>query len=459
METSILISSSPAIPLPVVQPKPLTKSQDATLRYLLNGDAVAFDQLIGLCYKVCEDLFIVDGFASYIGPDGHENTPHTSRRDFIIKWLSDYLKPYKGAYPETIENAADEFRWIGRKCRFAFLKVIRDCPVCGKRKVKQCLTCQYVLSGVESNRKQSSCPECLNPLQGNYHLVCKDGCEPLSVRTSLDACYGDDADGANLSEYVYLDKKPDVLDWIAGWKPELEKLGLYVGFLAFATAFLDGKGIRSVTSAWAKIESISTRQARRRKSQFLKAVELHRNHKLVRQTYRIIERAAGGDVHVLAVEESQKTEEARLARSEAAKANQEFYRDEELSPEAIAQAESEIAEIKELESRDERDEIEARKNPELASASRFVSSDCGLGDQERMNELEQILMSTGVEDVLSYLGKSPDDPEDDGSEPVNEWGLTEKDMKRLLNELTDFKGYTGDDWEDSGDGYDLDVSV
>lgn len=434
--------------------KPLTKSQTAAVHYLRGLDSsdprripIGWDFLVGICYKVVQHLFTIDGHSEYYGPSGADNTVHSRRRDFVITWLGEYFKPFKELSGDELDSAIagsqDDFRWIGRKCRYAFLDEIRKCPVCGKRKVKQCLDCGYVLSHKQMNTKGTTdCPECAAALKGNHHLVCKEGCQPLSVRTSLDAIYGEDSN-AKLSDYVTLDVPDPVYRWLESWKPDLEALGVYTGFSVFTAAMLEGEGIRSVTRLWAEREGISLKVALRRKKQFLSTIAIIRDHKLVREFYRHIERVGDGPKVVLAVAESKATQEARRARSEAALEIAEFNR--ELSPETVAGAKKAVDEISNASAFADLDEIRSRKNPAIASATRFRETDGGSEHIRRETELDEILKDCSLEEVAEYVGvEFTEDMTDD------------QKRQSVLQSATEFYGYTGVELEpDEYRGYDM----
>jgi hypothetical protein len=434
--------------------KPLTKSQTAAVHYLRSFDRQKFDEvpigwdfLVGICYRATQNLFTIDGHSEYCGPSGFENTTHTRRREFILEWLGEYFKPFRGlsgeALDAAIDTSLDDFRWIGRKCKFAFLDKIRKCPVCAKRKVKQCRDCGCMLSHKQMNtRGLAECPECAAPLKNNHSLVCKEGCQPLSVRTSLDAIYGEDSN-SKLSEYVTLVVPETIQAWLRSWKPDLEALGLYTGFSVFVEALLAGSGVKSVTRKWSELEGVSLKVARARKKQFFVALDIVRDHRLVREFYRQIEKVSDGPRIVLAVGESQSTREARLARAQAARDIAAFNRG--LSPEAIKEGtEAAVAVADEILSADQ-DEIKSRKNPEIALATRFRETDAGSEHFRREAELDSILEDCSLEDVAEYIGLALDP----------EWS-EEECRQRVLQNATEFYGYTGTELEpDSATGYDM----
>ena len=451
MLDSLAVSVNPSY---IPATKPLTKSQTAAIHYLRGLDScdprrvpIGWDFLVGICYKAVQNLFTIDGHSEYYGPSGADNTAHTRRRDFVITWLGEYFKPFKGLSGDDLEFAIDEalpdFRWIGRKCRYAFLEEIRKCPVCGKRKVKQCLDCGYILSHKQMNTKgMTHCPECVAALKGNHHLVCKEACQPLSVRTSLDAIYGEDSN-SKLSEYLYLAIPPSISQWLEQSATELKALGLYAGFLIFAEAMVNGSGIRSVTRTWSEFEGVSLKTARRHQKQFFDAVNIVRDHELVREFYKLVEQNSIGPQVVLAVAESKQTSLARQARAEAARELAEFNRG--LSTEAIKEGAEAASEVSDAIASADLDEIKSRKNPAIASATYFHETDAGSEHSRREAELDSILEDCSIEEVAQYVGIDFD-PD-----------LTaEEQRQKVLQTATEFYGYTGTEFEpDEMTGYDL----
>ena len=405
----------------------LTQSQVAALRYLSNrnDDEIvrdALDHLTAICWKACRGLFIPDGYREYkvTGDDYYEtdNTETTRLRNFISEWLFTYFEPYNDASPEVVQSSAEGFRHIGRRCRNALLNVIRKCQVCGKRKVKQCLKCERLLTHREMNKKHDTCPQCSALLKGNVRLVCKNECDPLSVRTSLDVCYlDDDEQGAGLGEYLTVVAPPSLLSWLAESKSDLESLKIYEGCRAFITAFAEG-GIRDVTGAWCEQQSICDKTARRRREKFLARIRELKAHPLVREFYRLIEANSDGPQVVLAVEESTDTREARKAKSAAARQLAEFHKT--LSPEGRVESERAANEFLATESSKNSDEVNSRRNPEIASATFFVKSGSGFDSIQKV-EAEALMTEVSEDDLAHALGlESADDLSGMSSEEIAE---------------------------------------
>ena len=176
---------------------------------------------------------------------------------------------------------------------------------------------------------------------------------------------------------MYVKEPPPLQGWLTGSKPELGKLGLYEGCSAFIGAFSEG-GIRDVTAVWCKQAGISDKTARRRQRKFIDRIRELKDHALVREFYNLIEANGIGRQVVLAVTESKATREAREAKSAAARQLADFYKT--LTPEARTEAEKEVREFAASETSKDMDEIISRRNPEIASATRFIATDAGEGD-------------------------------------------------------------------------------
>ncbi|HKV81002.1 MAG TPA: hypothetical protein VJP02_22830, partial [Candidatus Sulfotelmatobacter sp.] len=217
------------------------------------------------------------------------------------------------------------------------------------------------------NKKHERCPQCASPLKGNNRLACRNACEPLSVRTSLNTCYlEDDKDAAALVEYVTLLEAPSLEGWLKGSKPELETLGLYEGCSAFIAAFTEG-GARDVTATWCGQAGICTKTARRRQQKFLARIRELKEHRLVLEFYGFIEANSDGPEVVLAIRESKAAREAREAKADAARQVADFYKT--VSPETQAESQKDVNDFLTRENDKDSDEINSRRNPEIATAT------------------------------------------------------------------------------------------
>jgi hypothetical protein len=270
---------------------------------------------------------------------------------------------------------------------------IRKCARCGQRKCKECFSCTYILTHQETNRGAKACPHCGNDLKGNNRLVCRQGCDSVPIFTSLD-------DGEkSLSEYVVSSltfKHPTLDTWLRAVRPDLEALGLYEGALVFQLALEKRVSTKQVTAVWAATHNISVKTARKRRAQFLKLIEKHRDNRLVQELYNVIldsfDRTASA---VVVVPESAATKAARLARSAAARTLAEFWRG--YSVEAREQAELEISRLQEISASLEKEEMESRSRVTL-----FVPIYGGFDAIQQHDEVEVVLADCTEEEVKSY---------------------------------------------------------
>lgn len=386
-------------------PSPINKTTEAALRYLLTKDPDAFQHLIAICHRATARLFIPNPheelkFVIQQDPRAADDPAyyHASRQpyvenqgdakeDFIINFLLDYLLPYHSASPAELLLSANAgaFKNLGNACQKALVNIIRDCPACGSRKVKECIKCSRKLSHKEQNAGIKDCPDCSQALKGKgYHLVCPYGCEPVTVRNILAEDHSEDGDGTPLEDYVVARQKLDLRKWLHDARVELEQLGLFEGANVFAIAFLEGKGKRDITPTWSRMYGVSYKVARSRRNKFLERIALHRDSKIVRQLYNAILAASDRPTTpTLAVAESPATRAARRARSEAAKLMSEFYKT--VSPKARKDMEEAVqVSIERFKALEDMEKSDLRKaTPRVVTAedrSQKEEQDAALGD-------------------------------------------------------------------------------
>lgn len=383
---------------PIAPPVAVNKTTQAVLKYLLTGDSDAFEHLMAICLTATKGLFIpnpheelkfvieqdsragTDPAYYHPGRKFYVEDPGDLKEDFIQNFLLDYLEPYRHVTPAELLLLADlgDFKNIGRACRLALLNDLRNCPLCGSRKIRECVQCGRKLSHTEQNAKIKSCPDCGQELKGRgAHLVCPYGCDPVTVRNILAEDHSEDHDADLLQDFVVARKKKDLLRWLEYAQVELEEFGLYEGCHVFAIAFLEGKGKREITPTWSRLYSISYKVARSRRNKFLERIVEHRDSKIVRQLYNAILAASARPVApTLEIEETPETKAARRAKSEAAKLMAEFYKT--VSPELRDEIEREtranwVESFRALDDK-ERDDLRAA-TPQIATVADVLAEE------------------------------------------------------------------------------------
>jgi hypothetical protein len=277
---------------------PTTKSIQAALTYLLANDPKSFDHLVGICWKACKGLFLTDPHDSYLvqntPAEGHknrksyrENNKSSISREWIQAWLLEFLLPYRSATPRELEEHTNEFRYIGRKCRFALLDELNST----KRTQNRGITIR--VSGNQSCSKE-------NP----------DGSELFDFLVR--------EDGSTSSRPVE--------QWVETNKEDLHALGLYYGAAAYVEAYKYGRKT-DVSKLLAEHLRVSRRSGRSARDKFLANIQKLRHHKLVRQFYAEIEADCGYRPPVLAIESSADTNFRRGCAQQAAQLMADFYRE------------------------------------------------------------------------------------------------------------------------------------
>jgi hypothetical protein len=149
--------TEPVPPLPRVALEPQRDAASAAVITYLSGGNVAeradaFDHLLAICHRAVKPFYLRDphGGMTVIetpqfnavqgGRTGfharREGTKSAATRAWIEEWLLEFLAPYYGKTEVEIAAAADhdEFRYVGRLCRFALVKAVRM-AMAAKRKL------------------------------------------------------------------------------------------------------------------------------------------------------------------------------------------------------------------------------------------------------------------------------------------------------------------------------------
>jgi hypothetical protein len=251
-------------------------------------------------------------------------------REFIVEFVTDELKPYRGKSADQIQQVVPEFRYLPRQCRQAVLEKIRQCPACGQRKTKQCLLCEYVLTHAEINTGVKVCPQCQASLKDHGHPVCKHGCATPSVRTSLNTNYSEDPDGANLGDYVVQKLPTDTERWLLEAKADFDRIhqDLYDFLVLVYRHFSEGGHKRDITRKLAIAKKLSLKAARRLRTEIQSTVT---NNPVVMSLYKVLDEDRAIRTY-LAVPMSRKAKDSIASKREASALLRENYKDLGIRP-------------------------------------------------------------------------------------------------------------------------------
>jgi hypothetical protein len=429
-----------------------TKSVAAAHAYLFSqDDEVRKEQLshlTGICYKACGGLFIPSEFQELKStggtrsnpddPDGaripllpeKDDTQHTRLREFCQEFVLDTLAPFSVQIDEPKFSANENtFRFIGRSCRFALLKEIRDCAYCGKRKVKCCAECGQPITGARC------CDTKENP-----KTRCPDACPSPGVRTSLDVSQ---EEGSNLGEMVvgvplreptstrYIlpgEQEPEPLHtrtlkrWIERHQSFLRLHKLLYGVVLLNIALEQGLTPGEVTTLWRRTHGIAERTAELRKEQFFATVNELKDHPIIVELLSFLEPFGKPASHgirdtAIAVAESPTTKAARLAKAEAGRLLAEFRHETGITDFADENEESRLSA--------ERDEIDALRRTVTLVLSPFR--------QAEREELADALKAELDPEDLQYLEDSKQSIGDDLGVSAFEDNLVRLEDERLRN--------------------------
>jgi hypothetical protein len=95
--------------VPPYIPPPPNQTTRAAMKYLLTGEADAWNRLINILSKATENVFLTEPGI----------TLRRAKLRFLELWLVERFAPYRDADAETICAAAgrDEFRYLGKPDR------------------------------------------------------------------------------------------------------------------------------------------------------------------------------------------------------------------------------------------------------------------------------------------------------------------------------------------------------